>query len=103
MENRQYSYFPTALGRAPSEHESEADAGNFGSKLHRNIWKIVTGLRKNVKNYQRFEALELGGDQQARGTPVSIRKIRRSGRTYRKGSQICLEVVEYCRERSASQ
>ena len=27
--NRQYSYSPTSLGREPSEHECEANAGNF--------------------------------------------------------------------------
>ncbi len=37
----------------------------------------MTGLPKNLKNYKRFEDLELGGDLQARGIPVSIRKIRR--------------------------
>ena len=30
--NRQYSYSPTALGREPSEHECEANAGTFARK-----------------------------------------------------------------------
>ena len=50
-----------------------------------------------LKNYKRFEDLELGGDLQARGIPLSIRKIRKSVGTDREGSQIYLEVVEYCR------
>ena len=29
---RQYSYSPTALGREPSEHECEANAGTFARK-----------------------------------------------------------------------
>ena len=44
----------------------------------------------------------LGGDLEARGMHVSIRKIRISGRTDWGGSQTYLEVAEYGRG-SASQ
>ena len=60
-------------------------------KSQRNIWKIATGLPKNLKNYKRFEDLELGSDLQVIGIPVSIRKIRRTGRTGRENSQTYLE------------
>ena len=63
----------------------------LGSKLQRNIWKIATGLPKNIRNYKRFEDLELGGDLQASRILVSVRKIRRTGRTGREGSQSYLE------------
>ena len=78
------------LGREPSEHECEANAGNF-ARNYKETWKIATGLPKNLKTKKHFEDLELGGDLQARGILVSIRKIRRAGRTDREESQIHLE------------
>ena len=64
---------------------------NF-ARNYKETWKIATGLPKNHKNYKSFEDLELGGDMQARGIPVgSIRKIRRTGRADREGSQAYLE------------
>ena len=61
-------------------------------------------LPKNLKNYKRFEDLELGGDLQARGIPVSIRKKLEDLVELhdREGSQTYREVVECCRG-SASQ
>ena len=44
-------------------------------QLYKETWIIATALPKNLKNYKRFEDPELGGNLQARGIPVLIRKL----------------------------
>ncbi len=41
-------------------------------KIAKKHGKLRMGLPKNLKNYKRFEDLELDGDLRARGIPVSI-------------------------------
>ena len=43
--NRQYSYSPTALGREPSEHEYEANAGNFARNNKETYGKLRLSCR----------------------------------------------------------
>jgi hypothetical protein len=49
LPNRQYSYSPTALGREPSEHECEANAGNFARNYKETYGKLRLGYRKTLK------------------------------------------------------
>ena len=48
-DNRQYSYSPMALGREPSEHECEANAGNFARNYKETYGKLQLGCRKTSK------------------------------------------------------